>query len=67
MMPRVAFDERAADDFHHAAQIDDNGLAVFDHLVHVGFLPSASTGLIDGCKIILPGCLQQPGRQAPIC
>lgn len=31
----VAFDQRAADDFHHAAQIDDNGLAVLDRVVHV--------------------------------
>ena len=31
--PSMAFDQRAPDNFRHAAQIDDNGLAVLDHLV----------------------------------
>lgn len=31
----VAFDQRAADNFHQAAQIDDNRLGVLDHVVHV--------------------------------
>ena len=33
--PVVTFDERAADDFDHAPQIDDSGLAVLDYLIHV--------------------------------
>src|SRR5260370_37660953 len=33
--PCVTFDQRAPDNLHYATQIDDNGLAVLDYLVHV--------------------------------
>ena len=41
--PALTLDEGPIDHLHYAAQIDDNGLAVPDHVVHV--VPCFLTGL----------------------